>query len=129
MAAFRISGRPSDCNRRLKVELLTGREAGMDRTREEDIRGKEHLRCFGDKASEAGLMWRRTRDSEYIRLKQAGRRPAGRAKGRWKDSIEAKPVGVRERHPEGEMEAADWPRPPPDREQLQKEKPGLPGNR
>lgn len=73
----------------------------MDRTRKEGTGGKEHVRCFGDKASEARLIWQQTRDSEYIRLKQAGWRPAGRAKRRFKDSIEVKSVGVRKRDSEG----------------------------
>lgn len=52
----------------------------MDRTRKEDIRAKERVRCLEIKPVEARLIWQQTRDSEYIRLKQADRRPAGRAK-------------------------------------------------
>lgn len=29
----------------------------MDRIRNEDIRGKEHVRCFGDEAAEVRLRW------------------------------------------------------------------------
>lgn len=49
------------------------------------------------KASEARMRRQQRRDGEYIGLKQAGRRPAGGAKMRFKDSIEVKSVVVRER--------------------------------
>lgn len=59
----------------------------IERTRKKDIRGTEHVRCFGDKGSEAKMRWQQRRGSEYIRLKQAGRRPAGGAKMRFKDIV------------------------------------------
>lgn len=66
-------------------------ETNMDRIRSESIRGTEPVTCFGDETREARLRWFgrvQRRCSEYIsgrtlRLELAGRRPGGRADGRF----------------------------------------------
>lgn len=73
----------------------------IERSSKEDIRGSEHVRCFADKSGEARMRWQQRRDIEYIRLKQAGKRPAGGAEMRFRDSTEVKSVAVRERDLEG----------------------------
>lgn len=100
VAAFTICYRLIDGNRGWRLSFSSG-GTRIERTRKEDIRGTAHVRCFGDKGSEARMRWQQRRDSEYIRLKQAGRRPAGGAKMRCKDSLEVKSVAVRERDLEG----------------------------
>ena len=79
---------------------------GMDRIRNESIRGTAHVRGFGDKVREARLRWFghvQRRDSEYIGRRMLsfelpGRRPRGRPKRRFIDVVkeDMKVVGVRE---------------------------------
>ena len=76
----------------------------MDRNKY--IRGKAHVRGFGDKAKEARLRWFghvQRRDSEYVgrrmlRLELPGRRPRGRPRRRFMDVVkeDMKLVGVKE---------------------------------
>lgn len=126
VAAFTICYQLIDGNRGWRLSFSLG-GTKIERTRKEDIRGTEHVRCFEDKGSEARMRWQQRRDSEHIRLKQASRRPAGGAKMGFKDSIEVKSVVVRERGLEGYMVTDDWLQPPL-KGTAPKEEMWLPGN-
>lgn len=78
-----------------EVKMLWFSLGMMDRIRNEYIRARVHVRCFGDKFREAILRWFgyvQRRDSEYInrtilRLELPGRRPRGRPKRRFMDVV------------------------------------------
>lgn len=61
----------------------------FDKIRMEFMRGRAHVRCFGDEATEGSLRWferRQRRDREYMcgripRQEVAGKRPGGRPEG------------------------------------------------